>query len=90
MREREFYKYEASNAKRQALLLGQFEFLQTRQEAVERVVNVSSFVDRVKWLFWPRMFWTVVDAVQTGLLNKRAELRDKAAKRPKIDVVGAL
>lgn len=90
MRETETYRLQAASAKRASLLLGQFEFLQTRQEAFERVISVSKWYDRVKWIFRPDALLAIVDAVQINLMNQhKAALAEQAAK-PKIDVVGAL
>lgn len=78
------------NAKRDALLFSQFEFMQCRNEALERVLCVSKWHDRVKWLFNPDAFFKIVDAVQWNLLAAKRKARAEEAAKPKIDVVGAV
>lgn len=90
MREREIYQLQANAAKRASLLLAQFEFLQTRQEAFERVISVSKWHDRVKWIFKPDAMLAVVDAVQINLMNANKKKLAEAAAKPKIDIVGAV
>ena len=75
-----------ANAKRNALLLGQFEFLQTRQEAFERLLKVSSIIDRVRWLFNVNSFITTVDAIQVNLLNERKARLEAAQTKGKLKV----
>lgn len=90
MREREQYQMAAKAAKRASLLLAQHEFLQTRQEAFERVISVSRWHDRVKWIFKPDAMLAVVDAVQINLMNANKRKLAEAAAKPKIQVVGAM
>ncbi|MEK7092890.1 MAG: hypothetical protein AAB927_00225 [Patescibacteria group bacterium] len=73
-----------ANAKRSALLLGQFEFLQTRLEAAERVVKVSGLWDRIKWLVFPLQFLRVVDAVQINLMNQHKAAIEAESRKAKI------
>ena len=87
MREGEMYRIQAASAKRSALLLGQFEFLQTRQEAFERVLSVSRWHDRVKWIFKPDILLAVVDAVQLNLMAQNKAKLDEQSKKPHIQVV---
>ena len=87
MRDSQAYQMHEANARRIGLLLRQFEFIQTRQEAFERVINVSGFLDRLRWMMWPSDFWKVVDAVQINLLNDRKRKMAEAAAKPKIEVV---
>ncbi len=90
MRDGSIVAMQNANAKRSALLLGQFEFLQTRQEAFERVISVSKWYDRVKWIFKPDLLLAVVDAVQMNLIQQNKRKLDEAAAKPKIDIVGSL
>lgn len=89
MRDGAIHAMQQANGKRSALLLGQFEFLQTRQEAYERVLRVSKLRDRIKWVIWPAQLLAVVDAVQLTLLDKNRKALEAAAAKPKIEVVGA-
>lgn len=92
MRDASILKMHEANGRRSALLLEQFEFLQTRQEAFESVLKASSFGRRLKWLLWPDRLLRVVDAVQRVLLDQHrrayAEAAEAAAK-PKVVGVGA-
>ena len=87
MRDATVLEMHHANAKRDALLYRQFEFLRTRQEAAERVLRVSKFWYRVKWVIWPTNFIQVVDAVQRVLLDQAAKDMREAAAKPNIQVV---
>lgn len=90
MREREQYAMAAASRKRELLLLRQFQFLQLRQEAIERAECYSTPWTRLKWIANPAAKYAVVDAIQRALIDKEnAEAAAQAAK-PKIQVVGAL
>lgn len=81
MRDGALHQMQAANAKRSALLLGQFEFLQTRQEAFERVLKVSRWHDRLRWAVQPALLLALVDAVQNNLLElHRSQLQEQALK----------
>ena len=90
MREQEVYRLQAANAKRAALLLGQFEFLQTRQEAMERVERKSNLWDRLKRMWNPEFYWVVVDAVQKNLLEARQKRWEQVSQKPDIKIVPSL
>lgn len=76
------------NAKRNALLFSQFEFLQCRQDALERVMCVAKWTDRIKFFFNPDAFFKVVDAVQWNLIDARKRKRDELNKpATKIEIV---
>lgn len=90
MREREQYAIAAAARKRELLLLRQFQFLQLRQEAIERAALGSTFLIRLKWLWNPALLVATVDAIHRALIDKEnADMKAEAAK-PKIKVVGAL
>lgn len=89
MRDGTIVKMQQANARRSALLLGQHEFLQTRQEAFERVVSVSKWYDRVLWIFQPNKMLAIVDAVQISLLNQHKQKMAAEAAKTKIDIVPA-
>jgi len=77
-----------ANAKRNALILGQFEFLQSRQEAIEAVAKEATWLDRVKWLLAPSSFFEDVDKRQMEIINegrkRLEEARAKAKAQPRI------
>lgn len=87
MRDQTVIRMQQGNAKRSALLLAQFEFLKTRQEAFERVAAASTVLQRLAWALWPAEFIAAADRVQLKLLQesrrKMAEAAQEAAK-PKI------
>jgi hypothetical protein len=90
VREREQYAIAAAARKRELLLLRQFQFLQLRQEAMERAEVCSTLWIRLKWLVNPALRIATVDATHRALIDKEnAEAKQEAAK-PKIQVVGAL
>lgn len=84
MRDTTIQQMHQANARRDSLLLGQFEFLQTRQEAMERVVLAASWRDRFLWLVKPAHFFAVADAVQANLLAARRKQMEAAAAKPRI------
>jgi hypothetical protein len=87
MRDGQIFEMHRANARRDALILGQFEFLQTEVEAMRRVLRVSKLRDRIKFIIWPELFYQVCDAVQADLLAQRKAAFEKAAEKPKIAVV---
>lgn len=90
MRDGQIMQMQAVGAQRDALILGQFQFLQTRQQAMERVLQVSSLMDRLRWLWDPSLLKEVVDAVQIELLKREKAELEAAMKKKKIEVVGGL
>lgn len=74
------------NYRRVALLLKQFEFVQTRLEAYERVLDTPW--KRLKALFRPRWAKRLVDNKQMDLLGKRREWMNKAQKMSTIITAG--
>lgn len=90
MRERETYAIAAAARKRELLLLRQFQFLQLRQEAVERAENYSTLWIRLKWLVKPALKYATVDAIQRALIDKENAEAKAEASKPKIQVVGAI
>ncbi len=81
MRDNTIRQMEHNNAKRSQLLLDQFEFLQTRMEAVERLVKVSTLRARIVWLFSPAQFLRAVDAIHLNLMSaNRAMVEAEKAK----------
>lgn len=89
MRDGQLYQMHEANARRNAVLLAQFEYLETRQEALERVLAVSTLRDRIVWMFSPSAFLQIVGAVQMTLLNDRKKRMEEVAKKPTIHRVKA-
>lgn len=89
MRDGSIFQMHQANARRNALLLGQFEFLQTRQEALERVIRKASWWDRLNWIISVEGLFRVVDALQINLLNERRQQLEKVAAKPHIEVIKA-
>lgn len=87
MRDSKFLEMHRANAMRNGLLLGQFEFLKTRQEAFEGVLLRASLKDRVVFLLWPETLIAAVDGIQAYLLQESKRKLDEAAKKPSIEVV---
>ena len=71
MRDGAIVDMQTANARRSALLFDQFEFLDTRMEAMERALVLSSWVIRLKWVFRPEEFLRTVRTVQSSLLQSR-------------------
>lgn len=84
MRDGSIMQMQRNNQQRDALILRQLEFLQTRQEAVERVLLVSKLRDRLGWIWNPARMAKLVDAVQMGLIQERRQQAAQAAAKPKI------
>jgi hypothetical protein len=86
MRDFRVFQMQEANAKRTALLLGQFQFIKTRQEAFERVLKASNVMDRIRWAFFPSHFLQVVDGVQRNLLDAANRALEAAASKVHIEV----
>lgn len=89
MRDRAIIEMEQKNGKRAGLLFVQFEYLKTRQEALEAVEKVASLRERVCFLLWPETKWATVDAVQSDLLKKADKEMEAAQTRNKIQIAPA-
>lgn len=92
MRDAAIMQAQQASARRDALLYSQFEFLKTRQEALERVVMVSGLRDRLTWIWNPKKLLEVVDAVQIKLMQdaaKAKEAKHKIAVVPGVTAFGA-
>lgn len=72
------------NAKRNMLMLRQFAFLKTRQEAMEQVLLRSSFLKRLSYLWDVQRFFKTVDGTQMILLQKEQEKVIAAAEAQKV------
>lgn len=86
MRDGQIIEMDKQNAKRAGLLYVQFEYLKTRQEAIEAVEKVSTMRDRVCFWIWPETKWAAVDAVQKDLLKKADEEMAAAQARNKLKI----
>ena len=83
MRESEFRFIQAQNAKRELALLNQWEFLESRQRALELVLIGLSIWDRIMILIGRKSFKEAVDAVHLGLLRESQAAREEMAKKAK-------
>jgi hypothetical protein len=89
MREAEVRSMHEANARRNALLFSQWEFLKTRQEAFEIALKASSLMARIKWFFSPQKMIGIIDKIQLGLLAEGQKKAQDAAAKPKLTVVKA-
>jgi hypothetical protein len=93
MRDEAIVAMHKQSGRRELLIFKQFEFLQTRQEAAERIIKASTIWDRLGFILWPERFFEVVDAMQLSLLQegqkKMAEARERNEVKSKIQVVPA-
>jgi hypothetical protein len=81
MRDAQIIQMHQRQGRREGLILAQLEYLKTRQEAMERVEQVTPWYMRVWFAFFPRRRWQTIEAVQDALLDQsRAELSEAAAK----------
>lgn len=93
MRDGQIFAMHQQAGRREMLIFKQFEFLQTRQEAAERIIKGSKLWDRIVWICKPQRFFEIVDAAQIALLQegerKLAEARERSEVKSKIQVVPA-
>lgn len=87
MRNSQVVAMQQVNVRRDAILMRQFQFLKTRQEAFEQVLRCSNFKQRLRWLVWPGTLFPVVDAVQVKLVQAEQAQMEAAAAKPQIQVV---
>lgn len=90
MRDEKIFQMQQANATRSALILRQFMFLKTRQEAFEKVLTGSTFRERLRWSADPAVLLKSVDGMQKRLLAIEQAKFDEAAaeaQKPKIEVV---
>lgn len=96
MRDGQVYKMQEANARRAAMLFGQWEFLETRQRAFEVVFKASAFWERVGFIINPMSFIKAVDAKQIEFLEDgrrkaqaAAERVREEARKPKLTIISA-
>lgn len=87
MRDAHIMAMQEANSRRNGLVLAQFEFLKTRQEAFELVLRVSTWRDRLKWALAPAFLLAAVDAAQQVLLEKARHDLEAASAKARIAVV---
>lgn len=83
MREGEFRLLQARNAKREMLVLNQWEFLETRQRALEMVLGGLSIWDRLAILMGRKSLKEAVDAAHLVLFKAAQEEREEMTKKAK-------
>lgn len=89
MRDGAIMEMQRKNTHRDGVILAQFEFLKTRQEAMENAMVLSTWQQRLRWFFKPRALLAVVDAIQLELIrDAQRDMAEQTAKK-KIEVVQA-
>ncbi len=83
MREGEFRLLQARNAKRELLVLNQWEFLESRQRALELVLGGLSIWDRIAILMGRKSLKEAVDAAHLVLFKASQEAREEMTKKAK-------
>ena len=83
MREGEFRLLQARNAKREMLVLNQWEFLESRQRALELVLEGQSIWDRIAILMGRKSLKEAVDAAHLVLFKASQEARKEMTKKAK-------
>ena len=83
MREGEFRLLQARNAKREMLVLNQWEFLESRQRALELVLEGQSIWDRLAILMGRKSLKEAVDAAHLVLFKASQEARQELTKKAK-------
>lgn len=86
MRDEKIYQMQEAHVRRVFLLFRQYEFLNTRNMAIQQVLSDRWSFLRAIWD--PKWFWRLVDARQIELLAKCKEEERKAAEKPRILAVG--
>ncbi len=83
MREGEFRLLQARNAKREMLVLNQWEFLESRQRALELVLGGLSIWDRIAILMGRKSLKEAVDAAHLVLFKASQEAREEMTQKAK-------
>lgn len=83
MREGEFRLLQARNAKREMLVLNQWEFLESRQRALELVLGGLSIWDRIAILMGLKSLKEAVDAAHLVLFKESQAAREAATEKAK-------
>lgn len=83
MRESEFRLLQARNAKREMLVLNQWEFLESRQRALELVLGGLSIWDRIAILMGRKSLKEAVDAAHLVLFKASQEAREEMTQKAK-------
>ncbi len=85
MREGEFRLLQARSAKREMLVLNQWEFLESRQRALELVLGGLSIWDRLAILMGRKSLKEAVDAAHLVLFKESQAAREEMTKKAKED-----
>ena len=83
MREAEFRFMQARKAKREMLVLNQWEFLESRQRASELVLGGLSIWDRIAILMGRKSLKEAVDAAHLVLFKESQAAREEMTKKAK-------
>lgn len=83
MRESEFRIFQARNARREMLVLNQYEFIESRQRALELVLGGLSIWDRIAMLMGRKSLKEAVDEAHIRLFREVQAEREEMVKRAK-------
>lgn len=83
MRESEFRLMQARNAKREMLVLNQWEFLETRQRALENILEHLTIWDRLMILMGQKSLKELIDAAHILLYREAQKEREAATAKAK-------
>lgn len=89
MREAQIHAMHEANARRNALMFSQWEFLNNRLLAFERVVFQATLRQRIAYFFSPEAFLAEVDKVHLQLQAEGKHKMEEAARKPTLTLVGA-
>jgi len=81
LRETEIKAQISNNRKRLDLAMSQFEFLESRQRALEHVLSDLSFLDRLMLFFGSKGLKELVDAKHQELYNEIKANREEMVKK---------
>ncbi len=83
MREGEFRLLQARNAKREMLVLNQWEFLETRQRALENILEHLTIWDRLMILMGLKSLKELIDTAHILLYREAQKEREAATDKAK-------
>lgn len=89
MRDATIQAMHSANARRNALMFSRWEFINTRMMAFEEIMFNAPLFQKLKYLLSPKTLKNDVDRVHTLLMQESKRKAEEAAKKPKINIVGA-
>lgn len=85
VRESEVRMMNARNARREMLIIKQWEFLESRQRALESVLGGLNLLDRILMLVGFKMLKEEVDRVHMEMLREAERVREEMVRKVKED-----